>query len=154
MRVKLAGVGRHTAALKVLEPRKLVNFAITTPPVELLYVFAFTLPRLSILGIYLRIFTTRANRIAVYITGSLVIASWVMATVLVFAKCIPFKYMWDKSIPGGHCVDVHKVYQWITLPNIITDVMILLLPIPTIWRLQMPGIKKVGLTVTFLTGSV
>lgn len=44
--------------------------------------------------------------------------------------------------------------RWSTLPNILTDVIMLILPLPSIWNLQLRTPLKIGLTITFLTGSL
>jgi hypothetical protein len=38
--------------------------------------------------------------------------------------------------------------------GIVTDVMLMAIPIPTIWGLQMPKKQKIGLTVIFAVGSI
>jgi hypothetical protein len=70
------------------------------------------------------------------------------------AECIPIEYLWDKSIQGGHCFDIVQFYRWGTLPNVVLDFLILLLPLPAVWRLHSSVGVKVGLTATFLTGSM
>lgn len=41
-------------------------------------------------------------------------------------------HQWDKTIPGGHCFDVRAFYKASSSPNIVTDIIILALPMPTI----------------------
>lgn len=36
--------------------------------------------------------------------------------------------------------------------NMVLDVVIVLLPLPIVWRLQMPTQRKLGITVTFALG--
>jgi hypothetical protein len=46
------------------------------------------------------------------------------------------------------------IYTWFSIPNLVTDVAMLALPLPAIWTLKMSRGQKVGLTLTFLTGSM
>jgi len=62
-------------------------------------------------------------------------------------------HQWDKTIPGGHCFDVRAFYKASSSPNIVTDIIILALPMPTIYHLQTTGLRKFGLFFSFLVGS-
>ena len=150
--IKVAGVGRHGDALATVDPEKLINYRKSLVVVEFLNVAAFTCAKIAILALYLRIFTLKPYRISAYVIGSIVLANWLVAFVLSCFKCAPFAYNWDRTIPYGSCLDINREYQWITFPNIVTDVMILLLPMRVVWKLQVPRVQKIGLAVTFLTG--
>lgn len=152
--VKYAGNGRHLAFWAETDPSKIILWGKTLLIFELFYPPACTLPRLSILAMYMRIFITKGYRIAVYLLASTMVTFYVTTIFLSFLKCRPLAYSWDKSIPGGHCMNINEVYRWINLPNILTDVAILVLPLPVIWGLHASKDQKVGLTVTFLTGSM
>lgn len=142
--VELAGVGRHVVAVAREEPSKLRVWAKLLVVIEFVYVTAFTLPKLTILGIYMRIFTTRPYRIAVYVLASIIIANMLTAIFMAFSVCQPFAYSWDKTIPGGRCVDLNKVSVWIPFPNILTDAAMLVLPLPLVWRLHITRNQKSG----------
>lgn len=68
--------------------------------------------------------------------------------------CTPISYLWDKIIEGGHCVDIPASYRWGTLPNAITDLFMLMLPLTVVWKLHTTQRVKIGLKRTFLTGSI
>lgn len=69
-------------------------------------------------------------------------------------QCSPVAYAWDKTIRGGTCINEQAYYRYISLPNVITDAVMLVLPLPLVWRLHTSLSQKIGLTVIFLTGSV
>lgn len=50
------------------------------------------------------------------------------------------------------CINSTNFYIGITVPNIVFDVMTVILPIHQIWRLQMDKEKKLALTGVFLLG--
>ncbi|KAJ4302827.1 hypothetical protein N0V90_001718 [Kalmusia sp. IMI 367209] len=68
--------------------------------------------------------------------------------------CKPFAYNWDKSIPGGKCIDLVAAYRWVSFPNILTDLALMALCFPSIYTVQLPLITKIGLFATFGIGSV
>lgn len=121
---------------------------------ENVYVFVVSLSKLAILCLYLRIFTTRLYRRACYGIAVVIILNLIVGMILSLTICKPLAYRWDKTIPGGSCGDIMTGYRWISLPNLVTDVAMLILPLPVIWGLQIGRSRKIGLTLTFLLGSL
>jgi hypothetical protein len=70
-----------------------------------------------------------------------------------FAFCKPVQYNWDKSIPGGYCVDEEPAYLGAGISNLLIDVLVVTLPMPMLWRLQMPLKKKIGVSAMFGLGA-
>ena len=84
-----------------------------------------------------------------------VVVGLAVADIIVGAlPCRPLEYFWDRTIPGGRCIDVPQFFRWGTLPNAIIDLFMLVLPQPIVWKLQTNMQTKIGLALTFLTGSV
>jgi hypothetical protein len=46
------------------------------------------------------------------------------------------------------------MFRYGSIPNIVTDVVMLILPMPLIWGLHVSTKVKIGLLVTFLLGSM
>lgn len=69
-------------------------------------------------------------------------------------QCQPFAFNWDKSIPGGKCFDVTSFALSSSVPNIVSDVAILVLPAKTILEVKVSVGRRVGLGLIFLVGSV
>lgn len=118
------------------------------------YVPSVTFPKLSILALYLRIFTTKTYRYITYAIAVFLGLVFLTSIVLAFRECKPFAYSWDKTIPNGHCINLLIPFRLIGGLNLLSDVAILILPFPIIWRLQTSLYQKIGLTITFLTGSM
>ena len=112
------------------------------------------IPKLAILALYLRLFTLKPYRIAVYALAVIVLTTGIVCPVMSLNLCRPFEFNWDRTIPGGSCWDENAFYRWGSLPNILTDVVMLILPMPIVWNLHISKRLKLGLTITFLTGSV
>jgi len=123
--------------------------------VPILYAVAATIPKFVILAVYLRIFVDKQSRIVCYIVGAVLMSAVIVNVALSIWQCSPVAYAWDKTIPGGHCSNnVQAHIRWGSLPNIITDVVMLILPLPVVWKLNTSRRSKIGLTITFLTGSM
>jgi hypothetical protein len=112
------------------------------------------IPKLAILALYLRIFTIPLYRNLVYFLAFIVTATGIVCSVMTLNLCRPFPFNWDRKIPGGSCYNESLFYRWGSLPNIITDLAILILPMPMVWKLHTSRNMKIGLTLTFLTGSM
>lgn len=119
----------------------------------MIYSAAVCVPKIAILILYHRVFENRTFRIVNYVSITVVI-SIAIADILVGAfVCTPVKKMWDTTLPGT-CVNIPIFYRYGTLPNAISDLFILIQPLPMVWRLHMPIARRIGLTITFLAGSV
>lgn len=53
-----------------------------------------------------------------------------------------------------HGIDNEALSIWGSLPNIVTDVAMLILPMRVVWNLHLATRLKVGLAITFLVGSL
>ena len=148
--VKHAGLGRHMVTLSSYEIETWLKLFLT---MQFIYVPSVTFPKLSILALYLRILPLKVYRYAIYAIAGFLGAVWVANFVIGFTECKPFPYSWDKTIPNGHCINLLIPFRLIGGLNVLSDVAILLLPLPVIWRLHMSTKQKIGLTLTFLTGS-
>ena len=89
--------------------------------------------------------------LAVNIVGAMVLL-WCFGVCLIGAvTCIPFRKLWEPTIPGG-CIDLAKFYYGLQIPNIVTDAVILVMPLRVVWDLQMKRVQKVLLTGIFMLG--
>lgn len=125
----------------------------------ILYAAACCFPRVTLLTLYLRIFEKhRPYRIACYTLMALLISLAVAVILVAIFICLPLGSFWQTTtvsqLEYTHCVNLGEFYRYGTLPNPILDVFILALPQPIVWKLQLPRQAKIGLAITFLTGSM
>jgi hypothetical protein len=72
----------------------------------------------------------------------------------VFA-CKPIAASWNPLLLAtAVCSNRGAIYIATAVLGIVTDVVLMLIPIPTIWGLQMPTKQKIGLTFIFAVGSM
>ncbi|OJZ86319.1 hypothetical protein ASPFODRAFT_32594 [Aspergillus luchuensis CBS 106.47] len=152
--VKLAGVGHHMEYVEET-PEKLVILEKGLYANEILdFPFTVTPAKISILVFYLRIFTTRSFKIMAYIVGAIVLGHGLGILFAAIFQCWPIAYVWDKTIEGGSCFNQLAFYRYVSPPNILTDVLILIMPLPYVWKLHTRKGQKLALTGVFLLGSL
>ena len=117
-----------------------------------IYNFSILFPKLAILCLYQRVFSTRYYRFAIYAIGGIVVLTCTAAQLCTLVICHPFAFMWNRSIPNGSCGDLKAAFRYVSVPNLVTDMFILALPLYGVWHLQTKVIHKIGLTFTFILG--
>lgn len=97
--------------------------------------------------------TKKSMKISIYVTLAWVWA-WGIAMVLTcFLICHPIEYGWNPNIEGT-CGDRNAFFMGTGSLNIFNDVMLIVIPIPHIWNLQLASGRKAGLIATFAIGSL
>ena len=119
-----------------------------------LYGVSVALSKLAILLLYLRVFTAqmRSFTVALVLVGVVVIAAGVANTIAAILQCSPVPYAWDKTIDGGKCINDLAFARFMAIPNVVDGFVMLVMPIPLVWRLDLEIQQKVALTATFLHG--
>ena len=172
--VKVGHVGTHVAAVMMLRegPNILVHWAKVIPATlhmsfchklilrvqfvtsfELLYSMALTAGKISVCLLYLRLFPQRWFKAAVFSVIVFQVAWAITVIVIAFAQCTPMGKQWHPRIPG-HCINQVAYNGYISLPNIFSDAVVIVLPMPIIWKLQLSMSQKLALTSIFLIGSI
>jgi hypothetical protein len=121
-------------------------------PIETVYALSMGTIKISILLFFLRIFITKPFRIAAWIGMAVAVLWGVSVVVEGFLLCRPLAFNWDQTIPGGKCGDRNAAFVAAGALNMITDLGIMVLPLPFIWALQMSNSNKVALSTVFLLG--
>ncbi len=108
----------------------------------------------SILIFYLRMArnTQSLLRIASYVTLTIVILSGIVLTFLNAFQCRPVRAAYDVSISDEKCLSIVTIFLCSAPVNIITDLAILVLPIPVLTGMRLPERQKVILVGTFAMG--
>lgn len=152
--IKNSGLGYHTVYLQATNPQAIILEGKYRVAEGFLYVTGANLPKISILCLYRRLFPyTTLRTLSSMLIGVLTITMIVEIIVLSLA-CRPFAAFWNPFIHGSRCVDVAGAYAYGSIPNIVTDVVMLFLPAPVIWSLHTTTGTKIQLTITFACGSL
>ncbi|MCJ1291626.1 hypothetical protein MMC34_003171 [Xylographa carneopallida] len=113
---------------------------------------ANTLVKISILHLYVTIFPSPIFRKICYAMMAISTVYFVSILLETFLLCMPFVYNWNKMIEGT-CGNQTLALLMIGSANLIIDAIIVVLPLPLLWRLQLPIWKKIGLLVMFSLGA-
>ncbi|PTU22027.1 hypothetical protein P175DRAFT_0477858 [Aspergillus ochraceoroseus IBT 24754] len=117
--------------------------------------YATTVPmvKLSVLLLYRRIFRLTWS---LYLCAFLSIGYAISVSTTISLACVPTSYFWTQwvdPLSGGQCrVNLYNFYLWNGVANLLTDVIILCLPAPILWKLQMPKSEKLAISGIFLLG--
>lgn len=101
----------------------------------------------------MELFPKRFFRYAVYVMMSFVVAFWIGLILTGFLICRPIAFNWDKTL-DGQCGSTVGEEVSFAIVNMILDGIIVILPMPVVWRLQMPVKKKIGISCMFGLGLV
>ncbi|KAL1615515.1 hypothetical protein SLS56_011784 [Neofusicoccum ribis] len=119
---------------------------------ECVYCTAVALVKLSLLLMYMRIFPTKGFKIGAYILGFMTIGWCIAINCVSIFQCHPIKKAWLPTIPGS-CINLKASFIGNAVPNILTDVAILCMPIGQVWKLQVTPTQRASLCFMFLLGS-
>ena len=107
--------------------------------------------KLSILHLYLSIFTSKPFYQWVYLVMGLNMLWWISMFIEDLTVCQPLSYTWNKSL-SGHCGNILAGYISSAIINVILDVAVIILPMPILWKLQMRLSKKILISGIFGLG--
>ncbi|CAG8956466.1 hypothetical protein HYFRA_00003851 [Hymenoscyphus fraxineus] len=153
--LKQLGYAAPSAADSVGKPDANIAFW----PGELLQVPAMGLIKLSLLFFYRRVFTksvARTFNIVSWVVIFIVI-TWTVSFFfsLVFICGTDFDAYWQSTvIEKAHCVDTSKLHNAFAISDVVTDFIIICLPMPMIWSLHLNTRRKLGLVAIFSMGAL
>ena len=143
------GLGRHVEAAG---PNAAIFYLHALYVDGLVYNFCLTLVKLSVLCFYQRVFaTTKGTRQVLRITAGIVIAWFLSVMMVCLLECLPIKSGWTPSIKG-ECIDFLRFYYGSAGSSIVLDFILLVIPVPFLWRLHRDWSHKIALLTTFLLG--
>ena len=100
-----------------------------------------------------RIFVGKSFQYTCWACMSIVVGWNVGAIAATILQCIPIAGSWDKTILAT-CIDTKAFWVAYAVGNILTDAMVLALPIPQVLRLNLKLRERVMLCGVFLLGGL
>ncbi|KAI0010719.1 hypothetical protein F4779DRAFT_576580 [Xylariaceae sp. FL0662B] len=141
------GLGRHVVFVSDARLLSIMNLVG-----ENLYVFVIALLKFSILSLYRTIFSsTRWFYRLTWVVTCFVAELAIQILISTNVQCIPISHLWDPTIPGK-CIEYGAQAFVAYIINILTDIVILSMPIPLIRKLNVNDRKKWGLIFAFAAG--
>jgi len=128
-------------------------------PGELLQVPALGCIKLSFLFLYRRVFTKRVAKQFSWANWFMiaVVTAWMIGYffTLLFLCGTDFKAYWTSSeTEKDDCLPTAPVHLGYAISDVITDILTILLPIPEIWKLQLPTRRKFAVLGVFGLGAI
>jgi len=115
------------------------------------YNLGLSFVKVSILYQYHRVFVSPGMRRAIWTAGAFSCATALALLCANLFMCNPIPRFWNKAIEG-HCADQLTIWFTAATLNIISDVVIFLLPMPALKALHLPRRQKLGLMAVFALG--
>ncbi|CEJ93151.1 hypothetical protein VHEMI08761 [[Torrubiella] hemipterigena] len=151
---QIGGVGHHVQAVPV---ETFQTWLKLSKVLEFTYTPAVMFAKLAALFLYHQVFAVHSGYRFVFLAiGIVVVLQGIISFILAFSICRPFRYFWTQAVDinDGSCGDVMLFYKSYSIPSLVTDLAMLVVPWPILLRLQMPTSEKIGLFFTFLAGSL
>jgi hypothetical protein len=123
-------------------------------PLAIMYPIVAMCAKVSLLVSYLRLNNERWYRWACYFGLLFVVGSHVGLSLAAALPCQPIAMAWDSTITDGHCIDQPSVYKATAIMGLLSDILLIGIPIPMTVKLQMPWQQKAGLIGLFFIGGI
>ncbi|KAF2249013.1 hypothetical protein BU26DRAFT_379265, partial [Trematosphaeria pertusa] len=69
--------------------------------------------------------------------------------VIPFANCKPFSKNWEVMGPGSCAIQPLSLWRYLSIPNVVTTIIIVGIPLPALYKLNVSPATKVGLGLVF-----
>lgn len=116
------------------------------------YATAISFTKFAIIASYIRLFPHDNIRRISYATGFIVVAFWICSLFAICFACYPIQALWDWYIVDARCFPLATYFYVAAAFNIATDLVLCILPIPTLWTLRMPKAQRIVVTILFSFG--
>ena len=73
--------------------------------------------------------------------------------VSVFAECVPISGLWQLS-EASRCIDLKSFFVGSGIPNVLLNVIIVFLPVPMVWTLDIERKHRLALSGVFALGTL
>ncbi|KAG4428195.1 hypothetical protein IFR05_016323 [Cadophora sp. M221] len=146
--VTMGGLGQR---LNTLTPTQFITHFKMTYLSILFYNMSLCLSKFAILLFCQRLFAPSSWRKAYLVTLTCIgiYTAWAVATSIV--PCVPVRRYWDKTVQG-RCLPNEVLWFLNAGLNIVSDFVVVLLPIPTVFALRLPRKQKIGVSLVFGLG--
>ncbi|KAF2023991.1 hypothetical protein EK21DRAFT_44186, partial [Setomelanomma holmii] len=142
------GEGRHLVALP---PPTRVNALKLSTALQIVCPLTTSLSKLGVLCLFHRVCakSSRRYRIAICTTFGIVLAVMIAQVLVPFLNCRPFSKTWDSTKPGRCAFTSLSLWRYLSIPNVLTTLMVVAIPIPALVKLQVSRSMKLGFVAVF-----
>ncbi|VUC31097.1 unnamed protein product [Clonostachys rosea] len=108
----------------------------------------------AVLIVFFMRLTRQTNMIVyMYVVVGISVACWVAACIATFTHCLPIERNWQiLPDPGFECSAGVTQNIVIATGNVVADALLLVVPVRTLWDVQMSLLRKIGITFLLSLG--
>ncbi|ETS76791.1 hypothetical protein PFICI_12178 [Pestalotiopsis fici W106-1] len=125
---------------------------------KILYVFVQCTGKIAVLLLYQRVFDTghgaqwlrRAIKVMIVLTFAI---EGTYIFIIAF-QCLPVAALWDPSIKDFTCLNAGVAFAAGAVLNIASDFVLMILPLPALWKLQTSKRKRFGVALMLVIASL
>lgn len=147
--IQVGGAGRHMVSL---QPDTLTEMLKLNTALQIICPLTTSLTKLGILCLYQQIFARQSSRYyhwAIKGTFALVLCTLIIQVIIPFANCKPFSHSWDPFGPGSCAFPGLNLWRYLSIPNVISTIIMIAIPLPALYKLNVGVPTKLGLGVVF-----
>ncbi|KAK8139407.1 hypothetical protein PG984_002787 [Apiospora sp. TS-2023a] len=134
-----------------LELPRFMKFLFDFYPMPIIYPLCCMFAKMSLMYFYTRLNPSRLYQAAAWFGLFFVFGSNIGLAFATAFPCKPLELSWNPLILGT-CIDRPATYKATAIIGLLSDVYLILLPVPTVVGLQMPWQQKAGLCAMFAVG--
>ncbi|KAH0430687.1 hypothetical protein CcaCcLH18_07602 [Colletotrichum camelliae] len=142
------GFGRHHQDMDPVNYEQFLKLAISTSST---YSYGLALAKMSFAVLYIRMLPERRLIIVNKAIVVFLCCQAVEESMIPIFQCRPIAKAWVPSMVGT-CLDLPVLWWTGFAFNLCTDLILFIQPIPFLWRLQLPIIKRLGLIAMLSLG--
>ncbi|TEA09178.1 hypothetical protein C8034_v012405 [Colletotrichum sidae] len=122
---------------------------------SIIYCPAAYFTKTTLLLLEARVFATYQGAArGIRIFAIILLVSYIPIQTLKTVICIPVSAFWNPHTPNPKCLNQRKIFIADMCLAITTDLFILLIPVPLLWGLRMPLLKKLKIMVLLGAGGI
>lgn len=119
---------------------------------EIIYTWNLCFTKLAVLMMYYRVFhLSTKSPVCLYMIGAFVVTWSITSSFLFIFICWPVQKLWVPELPG-HCVNLDAMWTCNSSATILTDVLVIVFPIPHLVNMGLKRSEKVALGFLFMIG--
>ncbi|KAI9830325.1 MAG: hypothetical protein M1838_005815, partial [Thelocarpon superellum] len=142
------GFGKHTIAADLDNVVALEKMHYV---LNILYSCALLPTKIAIVLFYRRIFPTQGFRRMANAMLALLVCAWLALSIPAIFVCTPISFYWNKE-QDGTCINEYRLIMCGGALTLLTDFLVLVMPMPLVWRLQVSRKQRVALSLIFMLG--
>lgn len=133
------------------DSQQLKQFLIIIYADNICYTFCTTTIKAAITLLLRRVFPTRPFHLITAVLGGILVVWGIFVLFFQIFSCTPVHSFWD-YMEQEHCIDTTMFYNGVAVSNVLFDSILLILPIPMVWQLQMDLRRKLQVSFVFVLG--